>query len=239
MSTLKAYHSSPDSLEICVDEAGRGSLAFPVFIGAVVLKPGLPVPKELKDSKQMTKLRKAKVRQWIEENALYWTVKHVDNKRIDQVNILNATHEGMQAAIADIIEQMKPRQPDAILIDGNSFAANTPYSVELVVKGDSIYAGIAAASVLAKEHHDEYIRNAIDEDPMLEVLYDLSHNVGYGSARHIEGIREYGPSPYHRMSFACCRTGVTKRMATQWTINSLLAEEEKLKIGQQVNDSNL
>lgn len=227
MSTLKSYHLTSDSLEICVDEAGRGSLAFPVFVGAVVLKPGIPVPPELKDSKKMTKPRKAKMRQWIEQNALYWSVKSVDNTRIDEIDILNATFEGMQAAIADVMEQMKPRKPDCILIDGNRFVANSPYPVELVVKGDSIYAGIAAASVLAKEYHDEYIMQAIEENPMLDVLYDLSHNNAYGSPRHLQGIREYGPSPFHRMSFGCCKDGITKReKACTWSISSLMADSQ-------------
>ena len=211
------YRTNENAYEICVDESGRGSLAFPVFVGAVVLKPGIPVPSELNDSKKLSKPRKRILRQWIEKNALYWTVKSVDNRRIDEINILRATFEGMKSAIDDLIQKMAPQQPDLVLIDGDKYDRSVSYKYECIVGGDGRYAGIAAASILAKEYHDEYVRQMIKEEPILDVMYDFSSNMAYGSPRHLEGLKKYGPSDYHRLSFGCCTDGTVKKQ--KWSLS--------------------
>ena len=178
-------------IEAGCDEAGRGCLAGSVFAAAVILPPDFHHPL-LNDSKQMTERRRNELRQIIEREALAWSVQEVTAERIDQINILNASIEGMNLTLKAL-----SIKPEFIVIDGNRFKTDLETPYRTIVKGDGKYANIAAASVLAKTHRDEYMMRLAEEYPM----YGWSKNKGYPTREHRLAIREHGLSPYHRLSF--------------------------------------
>jgi ribonuclease HII len=178
-------------IEAGCDEAGRGCLAGSVFAAAVILPPDFHHPL-LNDSKQMTERRRNELRQIIEREALAWSVQEVTAERIDQINILNASIEGMNLALKAL-----SISPEFIVIDGNRFKTDLDIPYRTIVKGDGKYANIAAASVLAKTHRDEYMMRLAEEFPM----YDWAKNKGYPTLKHRLAIREHGLSPYHRLTF--------------------------------------
>ena len=178
-------------IEAGCDEAGRGCLAGSVFAAAVILPPDFYHPL-LNDSKQMTERRRNELRQIIEREALAWSVQEVTAERIDQINILNASIEGMNLALKAL-----SIRPEFIVIDGNRFKTDLDTPYRTIVKGDGKYANIAAASVLAKTHRDEYMMRLAQEYPM----YGWAKNKGYPTREHRLAIREHGLSPYHRLSF--------------------------------------
>ncbi len=178
-------------LEAGCDEAGRGCLAGSVFAAAVILPPDFHHPL-LNDSKQMTERNRNILREIIEREAVAWAVQEIIAERIDEINILNASFEGMSLAVA----QLNP-QPQFLAIDGNRFRTTLEIPYTCVVKGDGKYADIAAASVLAKTHRDEYMMRLAEEYPM----YGWAKNKGYPTKEHRLAVREYGLSPYHRVTF--------------------------------------
>ena len=178
-------------LEAGCDEAGRGPLAGPVFAAAVILPPDFSHPL-LDDSKRMTERARNVLRPIIEQNAVAWAVEAVLPDEIDRINILNASITGMQRAVLRLAVK-----PDLLLIDGNRFKPLDGYIHVTVVHGDATYASIAAASVLAKTWRDEFMQQIAREYPQ----YGWEHNMGYPTPEHIEAIREYGYTPYHRRSF--------------------------------------
>lgn len=195
-----------NTIEAGCDEAGRGPLAGPVFAAAVILPCDFRHPL-LNDSKQMTAKARETLRPVIEKEALAYSVIAVQPDEIDCINILNASIAGMQRAVASLAIK-----PEYLLIDGNRFRTfsfiaslcgtiapegydNIPYSC--IVKGDSLFAPIAAASVLAKTYRDSYMENIAEEYPE----YGWDRNMGYPTREHIEAIRKYGLTPYHRKSF--------------------------------------
>ena len=178
-------------LEAGCDEAGRGCLAGSVFAAAVILPPDFHHPL-LNDSKQMTERNRNLLREVIEREAVAWAVQAISAARIDEINILNASFEGMSLAVA----QLEPR-PQFLAIDGNRFRTTLDIPYTCVVKGDGKYADIAAASVLAKTHRDEYMMRLAEEYPM----YGWAKNKGYPTREHRLAVREYGLSPYHRVTF--------------------------------------
>ena len=178
-------------IEAGCDEAGRGCLAGSVFAAAVILPPDFYHPL-LNDSKQMTERRRNELREIIEREALAWSVQEVTAERIDQINILNASIEGMNLALKAL-----SIKPEFIVIDGNRFKTDLDTPYRTIVKGDGKYANIAAASVLAKTHRDEYMMRLAEEYPM----YGWAKNKGYPTREHRLAIREHGLSPYHRLSF--------------------------------------
>lgn len=178
-------------LEAGCDEAGRGCLAGSVFAAAVILPPDFHHPL-LNDSKQMTERNRNLLREVIEREAVAWAVQEITAQRIDEINILNASFEGMSLAVA----QLDP-QPQFLAIDGNRFRTKLDIPYTCVVKGDGKYADIAAASVLAKTHRDEYMMRLAEEYPM----YGWAKNKGYPTREHRLAVREYGLSPYHRVTF--------------------------------------
>jgi len=199
MCMLRPRFDKNSKLEAGVDEVARGCLFGPVYAAAVILNPEVTLHPWLNDSKRTTRKRRAIVRQWVEENAIAWAVASVDNKTVDIINIRNAAMEAMNMAIG----LLKVR-PQLVLVDGNYFAPteiNKDIPHATIVGGDATYASIAAASVLAKEHHDEYIRSLLKDHPDWDDLYDLSNNVGYGAPKHIHGIKEVGTTEFHRQSF--------------------------------------
>ena len=178
-------------VEAGCDEAGRGPLAGPVFAAAVILPEGFFHPL-LDDSKRMTERSRDILRPIIEQNAVAWAVEAVQPEEIDRINILNASITGMQRAVLRLAVK-----PDLLLVDGNRFKPLDGYAHVTVVHGDATYASIAAASVLAKTWRDEYMRKIAQEYPQ----YGWDRNMGYPTKEHIEAIREYGYTPYHRRSF--------------------------------------
>lgn len=188
--TLKPFHSK-GLLEAGCDEAGRGCLAGPVFAAAVILPESFYHPL-LNDSKQLTEKSRMQLKPVIEEQALAYAVAMVDNEEIDKINILNASILAMHKAL-DLLSMA----PQLLLIDGNKFKQYKNIQHRCIVKGDSIYASIAAASVLAKTGRDLYMQQLHEQFPQ----YGWKSNKGYPTKHHREVIRVGGASPYHRKSF--------------------------------------
>ena len=193
---LQTYFK-PGVLEAGCDEAGRGCLAGPVFAAAVILPLDIAernseLALQLNDSKQLTERRRNALRSIIEKEALAWAVVALDNKEIDQLNILRASITGMHRAL----DNLKIR-PENIIVDGNRFYPyhNIPHTT--IVKGDAKYMSIAAASILAKTHRDEFMLKIHDKHPQ----YAWDKNKGYPSKAHRLAIAKYGPTQYHRMTF--------------------------------------
>lgn len=187
---LKAYFSK-DLIEAGCDEAGRGCLAGPVTAAAVIL-PSDYHHKELNDSKQLTKKQRNLLRIEIEKESLNWSVGWAQHGEIDEINILNASFLAMHRALDGL-----GQQPEQLLIDGNRFNAYHDIPHHCIVKGDSKYLAIAAASILAKTHRDERMEQLALQFPD----YHWHTNVGYPTKVHREAIRNHGVTPYHRMSF--------------------------------------
>ena len=184
-------------LEAGVDEAGKGPLLGPVFAAAVILDPTIPLLPCLRDSKKMTKKNRAIARVWIEDNAIAFGVGSSSEVEIDKDNIRNATFTAMHRAL-DVLGA----SPEHISVDGNCFQDYNSIPYRCIVKGDSIFANISCASILAKEAHDDYIKQIVLENPDLDVHYGLLSNMGYGTATHMGGLTSFGPTVYHRHTFA-------------------------------------
>lgn len=178
-------------IEAGCDEAGRGCLAGSVFAAAVILPPDFHHPL-LNDSKQMTERQRNLLREIIEKEAVAWHVTEISAARIDEINILKASIEGMNIAAASL-----KVAPQFLAIDGNRFISHNGLPYKCIVKGDGKYANIAAASVLAKTHRDEYMMRLHEEYPQ----YGWAGNKGYPTKEHRLAIRQYGLTPYHRLSF--------------------------------------
>lgn len=199
--------------EIGLDEAGRGPLIGNVYTGAVIWDPELKPPDGLiTDSKKLSAKKRKLALEWIKKNIKYYGVGFATNEEIDKINILEATKLAMDRAIdnlktkASAIDNLKTNatQPDLtyLIIDGTGWEKKfTNYNVKSIVKGDSKYYSIAAASILAKEYHDEHILELCSKDPSLNEKYSLASNMGYASAKHIQGIKEHGYTDLHRKSF--------------------------------------
>ncbi|MFD2725418.1 ribonuclease HII [Hyunsoonleella rubra] len=182
---------SETTYECGTDEAGRGCLAGPVTAAAVIL-PEAFTSEILNDSKQLSELRRDKLRPIIEAEAMCFGVSHIFQEKIDEINILNASIMAMHKAI----EQLR-KNPDFIIVDGNKFKPYNSVPHQTIVKGDSKYLSIAAASVLAKTHRDQYMNAIHEEYPM----YNWKKNKGYPTREHREAIKKYGITKYHRKSF--------------------------------------
>lgn len=173
------------------DEAGRGCLAGPVVAAAVILPEDFD-HELLNDSKQLSEKKRNLLRPLIEKEATDWAIAMVHNGEIDQINILNAAISAMHRAIDQLTTI-----PAHLLIDGNRFHPYPNIQHDCIIKGDSIYKCIAAASILAKTHRDEYMNKLHSDYPS----YQWDRNKGYGTKMHKEALQRHGPSPYHRHSF--------------------------------------
>ena len=173
-----------------IDEAGRGPLAGPVCAAAVILPPHLEIP-GLTDSKKLTDKKRRELMPIIKEQAIAWGIGFASHEEIDQINILQATYLAMERAL----EQLQVK-PEFALIDGNR-AKDFGLPVKTVVKGDSLSANIAAASVLAKVIRDDLMEEQAQEYPG----YGFEVHKGYGTKAHYEALTQKGPSPIHRMTF--------------------------------------
>jgi len=185
------FKFSDFNIECGTDEAGRGCLAGPVTAAAIILPNHFELDL-LNDSKQLSERTREKLKPLIEEKALSFSVTHLDPLIIDEINILNSSIKAMQESIL----KLNPL-PEYIIVDGNHFKPvnNIPYKT--IIKGDSKFMSIAAASVLAKTYRDEYMNKIHEEFPM----YNWKKNKGYPTTEHREAIKKYGVTKYHRMSF--------------------------------------
>lgn len=188
--SLKLRYTSYD-LECGTDEAGRGCLAGPVTAAAVIL-PGNFKNHILTDSKQLSHQKRASLRPIIEAESVCFAVAHISPEDIDKINILNASILAMHKSI----EKFEV-DPEFIVVDGNRFKPFKNIPFETIIKGDSKFLNIAAASVIAKTHRDAYMEKIHEEFPM----YNWKQNKGYPTKEHREAIKEFGPTPYHRKSF--------------------------------------
>ena len=184
-------------IEAGCDEVGRGCLAGSVYAAAVILPPDYQNP-DLNDSKKLTDKKRKALREQIERDAVAWAVGIVTPDEIDKINILNASILAMHRAL----DQLKVR-PEAVIVDGNRFKPyqNLPYTT--IVKGDGKYLAIAAASILAKTYRDDYMDALAEEYPQ----YDWKSNKGYPTKKHRAAIKQFGVTPYHRMSYNLLGTG--------------------------------
>jgi ribonuclease HII len=195
----------------CVDEVGRGCLFGPVTAACVICPDDTAAPTEwnesrIRDSKKIGKKERAALNSFIKQNALAFGVGHASVEEIDAINILRATHVAMHRALDAVWAQ----QPfDEIRVDGNSFKDYRPPGADpnsppiphtCIVQGDARERGIAAASIVAKEHRDQLIRVMVKENPSLAV-YDLVNNMGYGTPKHLKAIWEQGVTEHHRRTY--------------------------------------
>lgn len=180
-------------VEAGLDEAGRGCLAGPVFAAAVILPENFFHPL-LNDSKQVTEPNRNELRKIIEAEAVAYAVASVDNIEIDSINILRASFKAMHLAIDQLA-----KKPRLLLVDGNRFIKYKRTPHKCIIKGDSLYASIAAASILAKTYRDEYMLKLHESFPH----YRWSSNKGYATEEHRNAIVKHGLTSYHRRSFQC------------------------------------
>jgi ribonuclease HII len=224
--SFKLLESPSESVlyEIGLDECGRGPMFGRVYAAAIILpknNPDFDLSK-IKDSKKIhSKKKMHELANYIKEHAIAYSIQFVETEIIDQINILQADMNAMHECIKDIFQKITPKYSDVqLLVDGNYFKpfclfdqeANDgeggmvyiPYST--VEQGDSIHASIAAASILAKDARDKYILELCEEYPELKTRYSLDKNMGYGTKAHLDGIREYGITQWHRTTFGICKT---------------------------------
>ena len=203
---LKQFYEK-DKIEVGLDEAGRGCLFGPVCVAGVIWLDEDPNPElEIRDSKKVSEKKRTLLKDYILDNSIAYSIVLVDHDDIDKYNILQATLRGMHQCLDNITDIINI---DTILVDGNHFDfysdRNDNYINHIcVVDGDNTYKSIAAASILAKTYRDEWINKLVDENPELE-KYDLRNNKGYGTKRHLDAIKEYGISKWHRKSFGICK----------------------------------
>lgn len=223
------YKDDPTIFEIGVDEVGRGPLFGRVYTAAVILpKDGSFDCSMVKDSKKYHSKKKIEeASDYIKKNALAWYISFEDEKKIDEVNILQATQLSMHDSILEVIKQYNKKLPVdrkdvstdslySLLIDGNYFKPVTYFNKKTnrfesiphttVEGGDNKYASIAAASILAKVERDRYITELCEQNPTLAEYYGIDSNKGYGAKRHLDGIKEHGITIWHRRSFGICKS---------------------------------
>lgn len=221
-SLQKYFTEDPSVFEIGVDEAGRGPLFGRVYAAAVVLpKDDSFDHSKVKDSKLFTSKKKIlEAADYIRENALAWSVSFESEEVIDKINILQATQQAMRHAVLDTIKQYnekrESREKYHLLVDGNYFkpislpnAEGTKLEVldfDTVTGGDNKFSSIAAASILAKVHRDQYILDLCEEHPELVTNYGLDGNKGYGAKVHLDGIKQHGITQWHRKTFGICKS---------------------------------
>lgn len=187
---LKSCHTR-GIIEAGCDEAGRGCIAGPVFAAAVIFPAGYRNPR-IDDSKKLSSKTRRLLRQVVESDALSFGIGVVDEQEIDRINILNASILAMQIAV----DKLRP-VPQHLIIDGNRFKAWKEVPHHCIIKGDSLYISIAAASILAKTYRDDYMEILHNQYP----AYDWQNNKGYPTRKHREAVYKFGPTAHHRRSF--------------------------------------
>jgi len=226
MSLARYYYPDEDTIEIGIDEVGRGPMFGSVYCSAVILpKNNTFEHKLMKDSKKFHSKKKIEAAsEYIKKHALNYSIAFEDENCIDNINIKNATHNAMHKAIKDLLNNIGFFEKSnnkflnkkfIILVDGRDFKPFTYLdSIEEIIKeipciciegGDNKYTSIAAASILAKVERDNYISELCRQYPKLDEYYDLLKNKGYGTAKHMEGLKKYGISKWHRKSYGICK----------------------------------
>jgi ribonuclease HII len=223
---LKYKYELSEKIQIGIDEVGRGPMLGRVYTAAVILPDNFDFDFNfdfdlLKDSKKFTSHKKLlEVSKYIKEHSLFWNVSYVDEKEIDKINILNATHKSMHQNIYNLFQSNINLKFDntILLIDGNNFKSYNymckkdnimkQLDFELIEGGDNKYCSIAAASILAKVERDDYIKELCNSFKKLNLYYNIEKNKGYGTKQHIDGIKKFGISPWHRTTFGICKTSV-------------------------------
>jgi ribonuclease HII len=202
----KFYNECDDKLEIGIDEAGRGPLFGRVYTGAVILPKDTNFDfSKLKDIKKINE-----VAEYIKENALAWNVSYNDETVIDNINIRQSVLSSMHKSIKGIMEENKNY---FLLVDGNDFKPYMKFENDIFTQvqhkciegGDNKYCSIAAASILAKTERDKYIEELCNENPELIEKYGIDRNKGYGTKLHLDGIKNYGISKWHRKTYGICK----------------------------------
>lgn len=201
MNAMDDLFAPPADLIAGVDEAGRGPLAGPVAVAAVILDPTRPID-GLDDSKKLTEARREALAPVIRERALAWHVEFVEAEEIDQLNILQATLAGMRRALFGL-----SISPTLARIDGNRLPKDLPCPAEALIGGDALDTAIMAASILAKTARDARLRDLDLEFPQ----YGFARHKGYPSPGHLAALREHGPCPAHRRSYAPVRRALEAR----------------------------
>tara|TARA_B100001093_G_scaffold510086_2_gene575313 strand:+ start:1164 stop:1871 length:708 start_codon:yes stop_codon:yes gene_type:complete len=214
------YNCESELLEIGIDEAGRGPMFGRVYSAGVILPKNIDFDFSLlKDSKKFSSEKKLiEVADYIKKKSLYWTVQYEDENVIDKINIRNATHSAMHKCIKEITNNYISEKKSFcnifyLLVDGNDFKPYTyinnnmieQISHILIEGGDNKYCSIAAASILAKVERDKYIKELCNCYKKLDTYYGLEKNKGYGTSKHMDGIKNYGISPWHRKTYGCCK----------------------------------
>jgi ribonuclease HII len=206
-----SFNNNSEIIELGIDEAGRGPMFGRVYAGVVILPKDNTFDHSLmKDSKKFHSKKKIEqVADYIKSHAIAWAVEFEDEQTIDKINILQATQSAMHKGIKKVIEGLDPNNV-LLLVDGNYFK---PYVLqnmsklhyELIEGGDNKYTAIAAASILAKVERDKYIEKLCEENPELIQHYGIDSNKGYGSKIHMDGIKKYGITKWHRKTFGICK----------------------------------
>jgi ribonuclease HII len=233
----KEYNLLPyqdeNKIEIGIDEAGAGTFFGSLFVAGVILPKNIKELMEgdkklvIRDSKKMSQKQRDYAYEFIIKNALEYHVVQKTNKEVDDLNILQARLTGFH----EVIKLMK-NKPGKILVDGDKFESyydeeGKEIESECVIEGDNTYLCIAAASVLAKTYQIRQIEKLVEENPDFK-KYDIHNNHGYGTPRHLYGIKEFGVTPYHRLSFGICRKYSNGRFAEK-DKNEKVVKKEKNK----------
>ena len=199
------YYYNKNILEAGLDEAGRGPLFGRVYVASVILPQEDFNHELIKDSKKLSERKRLIIADYIKDYSIDWVVHYKDEKYIDKHNIFKANYDAMHEALDKMLVT-----PEYILVDGNYFKPFSDrngnfISHTTIVKGDDKYTSIAAASILAKVERDKYIYDLCDKYPKLDEYYSLKSNKGYGAKKHIDGIKTFGISRWHRKSFGLCQ----------------------------------
>jgi len=211
---LKRQWIQDDFVEVGLDEAGRGPLWGRLYVGAVIMSPadeayfdhGVEL-RAIKDSKKLTSRRRAILADYIKETAIETAVTWAEPEEIDSINILQADMAAMHRALSVLCTPFQ-----RILVDGNYWNDWIHPDTEDIVpaipieKGDSVSLPIAAASIIAKEAHDQWVKDELSKHPELDERYGFSSNMGYGTQKHLQGLKIWGPSALHRRSFGPVKT---------------------------------
>ena len=200
------YYYNKNILEAGLDEAGRGPLFGRVYVASVILPQEDFNHELIKDSKKLSERKRLIIADYIKDYSIDWVVHYKDEKYIDKHNIFKANYDAMHEALDKMLVT-----PEYILVDGNYFKPFSDrngnfISHTTIVKGDDKYTSIAAASILAKVERDKYIEELCEKYPGLNEKYGIASNKGYGSKKHIEGIKQYGITEWHRKTYGICKT---------------------------------
>ncbi len=217
---LKTIHDEKNLFEIGVDECARGPMFGRLYTAAVVLPKQDFDFSNMKDSKKIKSRKKMReISDYIKSNAIAWSIQYIEPEEIDKINIRQSVLKSMRSSISDVVQQLQLCKSDVesqtlTIVDGNDFPTyRFDFNGEIVElphicveKADNTYCFVAAASILAKCAHDEYIVDLCEKYPLLQERYALCDNVGYGTKKHMEGIQTYGITQWHRTTYGCCKT---------------------------------